>query len=456
VPIALAVVMSLLPPGHATPPGNDAKSPVQIGFEEESEQPASLDEKASSKEEKPAAVSEPAQASSLHEDPKRSNWTIDVIGRMEIDATLVNQTARDKAIIGDIENATGFRRARLGAEGKAGDAIHWQAEFDFAGGDIVFRNVLVAIQKVPVLREVRIGHFREPFSLEGQTSSNYFDFTERSPANALDPARNWGIGFITCNDSERVTFAGGAFRSGSNRAGDDFGDDNDMAYTFRLTGLPWFADEQRYMHVGAAFSQQFPPNDVVTFNQGARNSLLQPDDNPLVPFIPNIAIPANQLQRYNVQWATVIGSLSFQAEWNAAYIDQIGGGPVLLHGGYVSGTWFLTGEHRNYMTRYGTFGMTRVLRPVFAFSGDDDRPHGCGAWELVCRLAYLDFDSPNIPRAPTGLLVGNRLTTATFGVNWLLNDRMRFLADYVHAVPVDPNFGPSGADAFFLRCAVFW
>jgi hypothetical protein len=28
--------------------------------------------------------------------------------------------------------------------------------------------------------------------------------------------------------------------------------------------------------------------------------------------------------------------------------------------------------------------------------------------------------------------------------------------NYVHAVPVDPNFGPSYADAFFIRTAIFW
>jgi hypothetical protein len=28
--------------------------------------------------------------------------------------------------------------------------------------------------------------------------------------------------------------------------------------------------------------------------------------------------------------------------------------------------------------------------------------------------------------------------------------------NYVHAIPVDPNFGPSYADAFFIRSEVVW
>jgi hypothetical protein len=28
--------------------------------------------------------------------------------------------------------------------------------------------------------------------------------------------------------------------------------------------------------------------------------------------------------------------------------------------------------------------------------------------------------------------------------------------NYVHVIPVDPNFGPSAADGFFFRTEVFW
>ena len=42
-------------------------------------------------------------------------------GRIHADAIFVTQSPRDKAIIGDILNATGFTSARLGAEGTVGD-----------------------------------------------------------------------------------------------------------------------------------------------------------------------------------------------------------------------------------------------------------------------------------------------------------------------------------------------
>jgi len=68
----------------------------------------------------------------------------------------------------------------------------------------------------------------------------------------------------------------------------------------------------------------------------------------------------------------------------------------------------------------------------------------------------MNYSSANLPLTSGGLRQGDRVADATFGVNWYLNDNTRFLFNYVHAVPVDPNFGPSFADAFFISCQIFW
>ncbi|HZZ78945.1 MAG TPA: porin [Gemmataceae bacterium] len=385
--------------------------------------------------------------------------SVRLIGRIEADAIMVSQTQRDKALIGDLENATGFRRLRLGAKGDIGDQVAYQTEFDFATGNFVLRDTYLAVTKLPIVNEVRAGYFREPFSLEQLTSSNYFPFMERSPVNALDPPRHWGAAFYTHTDDLRATLAAGIFRSGTNNTGTDITDNNDMAYTARATALPWNDTEgfaYRLFQVGGAFSQRYPKNNIVTFEQGPRSSLLQPaSDNPLTPIVPNIAIPANQYQQYDLECLLILDSLSFQAEWTASYIEQIGGSPVFLHGSYAFVSYFLTGEHRQYDPVYASFRGTRVRRPFVCLAGQQ-QPRGLGAWELVARFSYLNFDDPNLPLAANGLKVGERLATGTFGINWYLNDYARIMFNYSRNVPVDPNFGPSGADSFSLRCAVFW
>lgn len=393
------------------------------------------------------------------ENGERRKRTVELRGRIHADAVFANQSERNKAIIGNLDNAVGFRRARIGAQGWAGEQVRWVTEFDFAGGSIAFKNVFVAVDELPYVGQVRVGHFPEPFSLEGEISSNALTLIERSPINALDPDRNWGVAVYTYSANERAMLAFGAFRSGSDASGNDIGDGNDMAYTVRTTGLPWYeaASGGRYlMHIGAAFSQRFPKNDVVTFSQGPQNSLLQfATDDPLTPFVPDISIPATQNQLYNVQWATVMGPVSFQAEWYATTIDQLGGGAVFLHGSYAYASWFLTGENRTYNRKEGAFESTRVNSP-FRLKKGCGQCTGTGAWELAVRFAYLNFSDANIPLTVDGLKQGDRLAETTAGVNWYLNDNARLMFNYVHAIPVDPNFGPSAADGFFARTEVFW
>ena len=380
-------------------------------------------------------------------------------GRIQAEAALVQQSARDQAILGTIENGYGFRRARLGAQGDVGEQVHWVSEFDFAGGNINFKDVYVAVQQLPIVGAIRVGHFCEPFSLEGATSSNVFPFVERSSADALDPSRNWGVGLFSYTENQRLTFQAGAFRSGTASDGNDLGNGNDMAYTCRLTALLWYensSDVYRLLHIGGAFSQQKPPNDVVTFSQAPQSNLIDISDDPLSPFVKNLTINATQLQRYNVQSALVLGPLSFHAEWNAAYIEQIGGGPVFLHGGYVFASYFLTGEHREYVPTEGAFGTTHVRSPFLCMKGKPALRCGPGAWELVARVDYLHFASSNLPPQSNGLLQGDDVAETTLGVNWYLNDNARVMFNFVHAVPVDPNYGPSWANAFFVETAVFW
>src|SRR5262249_46475975 len=146
----------------------------------------------------------------------------------------------------------------------------------------------------------------EPFSLEGAQSSNDLPFVERSPLMQLDPARNWGVLARSYTEDERATCQFGVFRSGtSNSSGNDISNFNDLAYDLRVTALPWYSDDgEHLMHIGAAFSQRFPPDGVVTIGTGPQNSLLEFSDAPPT-LIDQITIPASQQQLYNLQWAWV-------------------------------------------------------------------------------------------------------------------------------------------------------
>ena len=57
------------------------------------------------------------------------------------------------------------------AQGTIGDSTSWVAEIDFANGNLRLKDVFVGLNSLPGVQLVKVGYFREPFSLEGATSS---------------------------------------------------------------------------------------------------------------------------------------------------------------------------------------------------------------------------------------------------------------------------------------------
>ena len=383
--------------------------------------------------------------------------TVQLRGRIEAEATMAAQSAQSKATLGDLQNGYGFRRVRLGAQGTIGDSASWVSEVELAGGNVSLRDVFVGLDALPGVRQIRVGHFREPYSLEGMTSSNFITFLERSPLNVLSPTRNWGLCGYWWPDDERVLFSLGVFRDGTPSSGQSLGDGGNWAYTTRLTGLPVYEPDGnvfRLVHLGGAFSQREPPNGVIDFSPRLASNLLSVQDNPGSPFLPTIEIPANSYQLYNLQAAGVLGPLSVQGEWSAAVVQQTNAGVIFVHGVYVDGSCFLTGEHRGYDRTRGSFDQVDVLRPLIR-SRTDPRG-GFGAIELATRFSYLDFNSPNLPLDTNGNPAGTRLYELTFGVNWYLNSYTRVMVNYTAGMPDRVGFSPTVAHVFGIRTAIFW
>ena len=397
----------------------------------------------------------PAPATTRLEDLLKP--TFRVRGLIETEAVAAAQSAQSKADIGDIQNGYGFRRIRLGVQGGIGDTAKWVSEVELAGGDVQLLDVFVGLTAVPGVRELRIGRFREPFSLEGMTSVNYLTLLERSPLNPLDPARNWGVCGYWWPDSERYTVSAGVFRNGTNQTGNSIGDQDAWAYTGRVTGLPVYEPEDaafRLLHLGGAFSTRNPFDGLVVFNPGRAPSLLAVVDNPDSPFLPAVQIPASSQQIYNLQAASVAGPCSLQGEFFATTIDQIGAGNVFLYGFYSQVSYFLTGEHRGYDRTRGAFSQANVLRPLVG--GRAGPGSGFGAVEVAARYSYYNFSSPNLPPTPEGASSRAILNQIELGVNWYLNNNTRLMFNYTLPFVDRLGVGSTAVNVFGLRAALFW
>ncbi len=378
-------------------------------------------------------------------------------GRIDTDAIWSSQSPTNEATFGDFKDVIGLRRARIGAEGELGDDRRYVAEIDLATGFVAPRDVYLAVGDRQEWTESQIGHFREPFSLEGGTSARHFAFMERSPVNLLDPARNWGLGLFHENLNESSSLALGVFHAGTGPADFQSGDGSTVGFTGRLTTAPVNErNGERLLHLGLAFSERVPEHGMIVINQQPRSPLLETGDSSTPTFVPVIRIPANFQQLINLQFAAANGPCWTQAEWYGSFIDQTDGGLVFFRGCHVDCGYFITGEHRQYDLSSGTLGTIHVNRPLLRCPSEFNRQRGWGAGELTARFAYLDFVDSDTPPGPVGQQLGVQLSQATLGANWYLSDRVRLMFNYSYVVPDDRNTGTSTANIFATRLAVFW
>lgn len=381
-------------------------------------------------------------------------------GRIDTDFIWSDQSAADQATFGDLGDIVGLRRARIGAEGHLSPDSRYVGEIDLAAGIVVIRDLYFAVGNTQRSGETKFGHMREPFSLEGGTSANSFAFMERSPINMLDPARNWGIAYTRSAADESWTFSGGVFQGGTDASDIQYGPGSTTALTTRVTGLAWYENDGRdLMHFGLALSERYPDQGVISINQKPQSPLLNFGDSSISPFVPKLLIPASYQQLINLQWAFVHESFWFQTEWYGSIIDQTGGGgTVFFHGSYLDMGYFLTGEHRKYLTNSGVFGAVSVQHPLISqfSSKSHEEVLGYGAWEATLRLSYLDFVDSDSPKGPQGQATGVELPLATVGMNWYLADRLRLMFNYSYALPDEANTGTSSVSVFSMRIGMFW
>lgn len=367
------------------------------------------------------------------------------------------QSEKNKEDFGVLGDEVGLRRARIGAEGDLPGEGRYEAEIDLASGNVAIQDLYIAMPGM-LDGEERLGHYREPFSLEGNTSARFFAFIERSPANVFDPARNWGASLFEVQPTDDSSFAIGMFYGGPDQNDLEGGEGSTAGVTTKFTVAPINEnDGEKLLHFGMALAARKPLGGVIFVNQQPQSPLIEFDDSISSPFVPTIEIPADFQQILNVQTAVVKGPIWAQAEWYGTFINQPNdAGLVYYHGSYVAVGYFLTGEHREYKTVDGAFGPVRVNRPFLCGPASHGRPLGYGAWEVAARFAYIDFFDADTPLGPNGELVGIRQPQATFGVNWYLTDRMRLMFNYTYAEPDQPETGSSPGSIFGTRLGVFW
>lgn len=368
------------------------------------------------------------------------------IGRVMADYVWVDE---DKT---ELESGGELRRARLGMEATL--FKHWvgKLEVDFGEDELSVKDAFVGYESGWSGGKwwVRSGQQHVPFGFSTLSSSKVMTFLNRPiyADNEIQPARQMGVaGFI---NGARWTAHAGVFSGNLDEPEDCvFGAENggegecDQEFTFgaRVTGVPLMVDATKLLQLGAGVMYKNPNGSTIDIDQ--RDAIIHTVDSKNLNA--DFKGLADDAFAFNLEAVGVYGPAHFKAEYanmnvsrNVSTLDD-----VTLEGWSADVGFFLTGESKNIDIGKGQYGGIKPNGIV--------GKGGVGAWELALRYESSDYNDEDI--------IGGEMDLLTVGVNWYVNNTMRFMANYV--TTLDYNEPGSGDDndepsAFMVRSQIHW
>lgn len=426
--------------------------------------------------------------------------TFRVTGFLQLDSAIYSQDALNRSTVGDAQDGTGFRRARLAVAGKVAEATNYQLEMDFAtAGRPSFFDNYVEQENIPLFGSVKIGQYCQPFSVDALTGFRNLTFLERSlPFLALVPFRRVGIQAANISVSDRTQWAMSVYRTGGfnnaplgdDRFATDIGDVGAYSFATRATHLLYYDPEagERYLwHIGGGYTfAELGANDAIgsgaSGNVGSPRPFYQARVTPEFGTLGFSEFPTNfgsgvngtpifadtgkfeahDFNLFGLETVCQSGPWGFQAEYMASVVNSVVG-PVTYQGGYAQLAYRLTGEHRAYDKKNGTLGR---LTPYTNFiPAGRDGIWGWGAWEVAGRWSIIDLRNPasldgHYYNSTTNTFTGTSnsgnglLSDTTLGLTWFLNAHTKIQLNWIHAMLDNTARGFSTANLYVSRVHV--
>lgn len=306
------------------------------------------------------------------------------------------------------------RRARLYATGVLEEKWGYMVMGRFDRGTTLnLHFAWLESQHAPEAR-VRIGQFKQPYSLEGVNSDQHFDFNERS-LWVSNMAQLEDIGVMVYGKllEERLEYGVGAF-NGRGKEKDDTNDDKEFAA--QLTLAPFRKWESRWwkgLNLSFSGSRSNPEDDLKgsSYSTAAQTQFWT--------YASNVT-PAGNKDRTSAEIEWLVGRASLKGGAHQAVFHDLRKGALgrtaKIDGFALWGTYLLTGEDKP---------RNKALVPKAPF---DPAKGTWGAFELAARYEGFNSDRELLKE---GYLTGtDQVDATTLGLNWYLNRHMRTILDF--------------------------
>ncbi len=415
-------------------------------------------------------------------------------GFFQYDTGLFSQDANNMATLGDMQNGSSFRRARLQGLGYLTEFTRYSVEMEFGNagaGRPSFQDVWGEQGNLPFVGNFRAGQYRQPITMDSWTNIRHLEFFERSaPFQAFDPFRRVGAMIWRNSDDEMSLFAASMYGTGvtfwngtntsyntlgvDNRFATQIGDNGGISFATRATHLLYYdplTENRHLVHVGAgynfselggtgttgSFARTYEARAIPEFFVGDSAAAgLTAGGTPSV--VDTGRFLANSYNLYHVELAANWGSAHFQSEFIATGVNQMNGPTVFYDGAYVQGGYFLTGESCGYNKQMGALDYN--VKPFADFFGIKEGICGWGAWELAARWSYLNLSATNItPANQAGFATAGPppqpnpgvLNESTVALNWWWNLYTRVQFNWIHGMLDNNATGSSAFDIYAVR-----
>jgi len=284
-------------------------------------------------------------------DSTKRNLRIRLNGRVLLDGGYIGADNDLKNAFPDLEGGNAqLRDLRLTMVGTLYDWMEFKLSMDFANVRDI-KDEWIRFTKIPYIGQITLGHMKESFSLEKLTSSTNLTFMERAlPTEAFAPGRNVGINHQISLLNQQMTWGLGAFLNTGSFS--DVGDSLDQLseasgwnITTRVTGLPWYADKgKKLLHLGLSYTHKFRSME----NMGSEFRSRPESRLTNVRLVNTGEFSTKGEDIINPEVAVVAGPFSLQGEYFHLFADSDKTDDPRFWGFYLYGSYFITGEHRNY------------------------------------------------------------------------------------------------------------
>jgi phosphate-selective porin OprO/OprP len=357
-------------------------------------------------------------------------FTMSITGRAHLDFASTNNSNS----LSRYNSGANFRRAELGVEGTFMKDWGYVFGLQFGGsgvengantGSQFIKNAYVTYNGFGKHFTLKAGAGELPYTLEYATSSNDITFIERSAAvnENISLGSDDGRVFVGAQGYGKNFFAAGFWtKSKTGETGTNNSERDNLVGRLAFAFQP---DAKSNIHIGASGTYMFHPGNS-SISLSDRPGIRTSD----VKYI-NTGTFTNMKSGYvyGPEFAASYGPVKVQGEYyrttfNDALRSGFPVGDFTFDSWYAQASWVITGESYKYAMSKAAYGGIKPASP-FTLGG------GIGAWEIAARYGDSDLND--------GAFKGGHEKLTTLGLNWYVNNNVRFMLNGIYGKEEQPN-----------------